>query len=51
MKFSNLMLVNKPISMSNRVKNYFRVLEAISSLNCDLEYKYRAGRKDKISDL
>ena len=37
--------------MSNIVKNYFRVLEVISSLNCDLECKYRAGRKDKMSDL
>ena len=37
--------------MSNILKNYFRVLEVISSLNCDLECKYRAGRKDKMSDL
>ena len=37
--------------MSNIVKNYFRVLEVISSLNCDLECKNRAGRKDKMSDL
>ena len=37
--------------MSNIIKNYLRVLEVISSLNCDLECKYRAGRKDKMSDL
>ena len=37
--------------MSNIVKNYFRVLEVISSFNCDLECKYRAGRKCKMSDL
>ena len=42
---------NKPISMSNIVKNYFRVLEVISSLNCELEYKSDVGRKRKISDL
>ena len=37
--------------MSNIVKNYFRVLEVISSLNCELEYKSDVGRKLKISDL
>ena len=37
--------------MSNIVKNYCRALEVISSLNCDLECKYRAGRKDKTFDL
>jgi hypothetical protein len=37
--------------MSNIVKNYFRVLEVISSLNCKLEYKSDVGRKQKISDL
>lgn len=42
---------NKPISMSNIVKNYFRVLEVISSLNCELEYKSDVGRKQKMSDL
>lgn len=42
---------NKPISMSNIVKNYFRVLEVISSLNCELEYKSDVGRKRKMSDL
>lgn len=42
---------NKPISMSNIVKNYFRVLEVISSLNCELEYKSDVGRKPKMSDL
>jgi hypothetical protein len=37
--------------MSNIVKNYFRVLEVISSLNCKLEKKTDVGRKRKISDL
>ena len=42
---------NKPISMTNIVKNYFRVLEVISSLNCELVYKSGVGRKEKMSDL
>lgn len=37
--------------MSNIVKNYFRVLEIISSLNCKLEYNSFVGRKRKMSDL
>lgn len=37
--------------MSNIVKNYFRVLEVISSLNCELEFKSGIGRKVKMSDL
>jgi hypothetical protein len=37
--------------MSNIVKNYLRVLEVISSLNCELEYKFGVGRKTKMSDL
>ena len=37
--------------MSNIVKNYFRVLEVISSFNCELEYKSDVGRKQKMSDL
>ena len=37
--------------MSNIVKNYFRVLEVISSLNYELEYKSDVGRKQKMSDL
>lgn len=42
---------NKPISMTNIVKNYFKVLEVISSLNCELVYKSGVGRREKISDL
>ena len=42
---------NKPIFMSNIVKNYLRVLEVISSLNCELEYKSGVGRNQKMSDL
>ena len=45
------MLPNKTISMSNIVKNYLRVLEVISSLNCELIYKSGVGRKQKMSDL
>jgi hypothetical protein len=37
--------------MSNIVKNYLRVLEVISSLNCELEYKTGVGRSQKMSDL
>lgn len=37
--------------MSNIVKNYLRVLEIISSLNCELEFKSDVGRKYKMTDL
>jgi hypothetical protein len=37
--------------MSNIIKNYLRVLEFISSLNCELEFKLDVGRKQKMSDL
>lgn len=37
--------------MSNIVKNYLRVLEVISSLNCELIYKSGVGRKQKMFDL
>lgn len=30
--------------MTNLVKNYFRVLEIIGSLDCELEYKFGVGR-------
>ena len=33
------------------VKNYFRFLEVINSLNCELEYISDVGRKQKMSDL
>jgi hypothetical protein len=42
---------NKPIFMSNIVKKYLRVLEVISSLNCESNYKSGVGRKEKMSDL
>ncbi len=51
LKFSIFKSLNKPISMPNIVKNYFRVLEVISSLNCELENKSDVGRKQKMSDL
>lgn len=37
--------------MSNIVKNYLRFLEVISSLNCELEFKSKVGRKAKMSDI
>ena len=37
--------------MSNIVKNYFKILEVISSLNIDLNTEIRAGRRLKMSDL
>ncbi len=37
--------------MSNIVKKYLRVLEVISSLNCELGFKSGVGRKEKMSDL
>ena len=37
--------------MSNIVKNYLRVLEVISSLNCEMEYKSGVGAKVKMSDI
>jgi hypothetical protein len=37
--------------MTNIVKNYFKVLEVISSLNCELMYKSGVGRRAKMSDL
>jgi Transposase DDE domain len=37
--------------MTNIVKNYLRVLEVLSSLNCDGVYKSSVGRKEKMSDL
>ena len=41
----------KTISMLNIIKNYLRVLEVISSLNCELEFKLDVDRKQKIYDL
>ena len=37
--------------MTNIVRNYFKVLEVISSLNCELIFKSGVGRKEKMSDL
>jgi hypothetical protein len=45
------MPLNKLISMTNIVKNYFRVLEVISSLSYELELKTSVGIKQKMSDL
>ena len=51
LKFSILKSQNKPTFMANIVKKYLRVLEIISSLNCELEFKSSVGRKCKMSDL
>jgi hypothetical protein len=51
LKFSILKSPNKPTFMTNKVKNYFRVLEVISSLKCELEYKSGVGRIQKTCDL
>jgi len=37
--------------MTNIVKNYFKILEVISSLNIALNTEIRAGRRLKMSDL
>ena len=37
--------------MSNIVKKYLRVLEVISSLNIELDFKSGIGRKPKMSDI
>ncbi len=37
--------------MSNIVKNYFKILKVISSLNIVLNTENRAGRRLKIPDL
>lgn len=37
--------------MTNIVKNYFKVLEVISSLNFELDFKSGIGRKQKMSDI
>ena len=37
--------------MSNIVKNYYRVLEVISSLHWEYEHKSKVGRKSKMSDI
>jgi hypothetical protein len=51
LKFSILKSQNKPTFMTNIVKKYLRVLEVISSLNCELEFKSGVGRKQKMTDL
>ncbi|MEM8520269.1 hypothetical protein RCH19_000242, partial [Flavobacterium sp. PL12] len=37
--------------MSNIKKNYLRILEVISSLNCDSPYHSAVGRKFKMTDI
>ena len=38
----NVLVIKKPMSMSNIVKIYLRFLEIIGSLNCKLEFKIEA---------
>ena len=45
-----LEFTKQPTFMTNIVKNYLRVLEVISSLNCELDFKSGIGRKQKMSD-
>lgn len=51
LKNSILKSKKPPISKSDIVKNYFRVLEVISSLDCEIEFKSDVGRKAKLFDL
>lgn len=51
LKFRILFSPNKTISITNIVKNYLRVLEVISSLNCELKFESGVGRKQKLCDL
>ncbi len=37
--------------MSNITKNYFRVLEVLSSLKVDFNDTFRVGRKAKMTDI
>ena len=37
--------------MANITKNYFRVLEVLSSLNIDFNEDFRAGTKVKMTDI
>ena len=46
-----LEVAKQTISMANITKNYFRVLEVLSSLNIDFNDTFRAGRKVKMSDI
>lgn len=51
LKNQHLEVDKQPTFMSNIVKNYFRVLEVISSLNFELDFKSGIGRKQKMSDI
>ena len=51
MNFSILKSLNKQTFMINIVRNYYRVLEVLSSLNIEFEFKSVIGRKLKMSDL
>ena len=48
--FQYLEVAKQPTFMTNIVKNYLRVLEVISSLNFELDFKSGIGRKQKMSD-
>ena len=51
LKFSILKSQNKPISMSNILNNYLKILEVIYSLNIDSDSPRRVGRKPKMADI
>ena len=50
-EFQYLDVAKQPTFMTNIVKNYFKVLEVISSLNIELDFKLGIGRKPKMSDI
>jgi len=50
LKFSILNSQNKPISISNILNNYLKVLEVIYSLNIGSDAPRRVGRKPKMAD-
>jgi hypothetical protein len=51
LKFSILKSPNKPISVSNILKNYLRILEVVSSLEDINLCPTKVGRKPKMTDL
>ena len=51
MNFSILKSLNKQTFMINIVRNYFRVLEVLSSLNIEFDFKSVIVRKLKMTDL
>lgn len=50
-EFQYLDVAKQPISMSNIINNYLKVLEVINSLNIDPSSHNRVGRKAKMTDI